>query len=102
MEWQAGYVSGALLVPVTTLKELVHEKFTEWGVFASVTTEPAKGAELINLVGERFDVSREAARVRLTQIAWLTAGRQGPSLSFRACSHFLVAPPTVIPKERSD
>ena len=81
MEWQAGYVSGALLMPVTTLKELVYAKFTEWTVFGSVARESEKGAELISLTAARFDVSRDAARVRLSQMGFWGDAKQGPCLT---------------------
>lgn len=81
MEWQAGYVSGALLMPVTSLKELVHARFTEWGVFGDADTSSAEGASLIRQTAERFDVSQDAARVRLAQLGFLIGGRQGSRLA---------------------
>ena len=76
MEWQAGYVSGALLMPVTSLKELAHASFADWGVFGSVVTESANGAELIRLAANQFYVSRDAARVRLSQLGLLADGEE--------------------------
>lgn len=81
MEWQAGYVSGALLMPVTSLKELVHARFTEWGVFGDANASSAEGASLIRQTAERFDVSQDAARVRLSQLGFLIDGRQGSRLA---------------------
>ena len=81
MEWQAGYVSGALLMPVTSLKELAYAAFADWGVFGSVVTESVKGAELIRLAAGRFDISRDAARVRLAQLGLLADGGEGSSLT---------------------
>lgn len=81
MEWQAGYVSGAMLMPVTSLKELAHAKFTGWGTYGSVYRESSKGDELIRLTAARFDVSRDAARVRLEQLGLLTHGTGRVSLT---------------------
>ena len=83
MEWQAGYVSGSLLMPITSLKELVRAAFTGWGVFGSVAAESAKGAELIRLTAARFDASQDAARVRLTQLGLLADGKQGSPLTLK-------------------
>ena len=71
MEWQAGYVSGAILMPITNLKQLVYTAFTEWGVFGSVSRSSSNGEELIRLASKRFDVSQDAARVRLTQLRFV-------------------------------
>ena len=83
MEWQAGYVSGALLMPVNSIKELVHAKFTEWSVYGSVHRSNARGGELICLAAARFDVSRDAARVRLEQLGLLTDGKGKVSLTLK-------------------
>ena len=74
------YVSGALRMPVTILKELVHTKLTKWAVFGNVATGSAESVKLIGLAGERFDVSQEAARVRLSQLGFLTDGEGNASL----------------------
>ena len=74
MEWQAGYVSGALLMPVASLKELGHAKSMGWGTYGSVYRESSKGDELMRLTAGRFDVSRDAAPVRLEQLGLLTHG----------------------------
>ena len=75
-----GYVSGALLTPVSSLKQLVHAKLTKWSMFGSVATGSAESVELIGLAGERFDVSREAAQARVSQLGFLTDGEGNASL----------------------
>lgn len=71
LEWQAGYFSGALLMPATTLARLAE------GVLAGYATRPPveegtpAAAALIRRVQAAFDVSREAARVRLHQRGYL-------------------------------
>ena len=47
MEWQAGYVSGAVLMPVTRLQHLVQSAFDAWGAFGAVPTASVKGADLV-------------------------------------------------------
>ena len=72
MEWQAGYVSGAILMPITRLHRLVRMTFDAWGAFGSVPTASVKGADLIARVAGQFGVSNDAARVRLAQLGYLT------------------------------
>ena len=80
MEWQAGYVSGAVLMPISLLKGLVQEAFTAWGAFGNIPRASAQAADLIARVAHRFDVSTDAARVRLSQLGCLTDGSPGQSL----------------------
>ena len=80
MEWQAGYVSGAMLMPITPLKGMVGAAFKEWRVFGGVAVASSRGAELIRRVTAQFEVSQDAARVRLTQLGILADQYQGPSL----------------------
>ena len=72
MEWQAGYVSGAILMPITRLQRLVRMTFDAWGAFGSVPTASVKGSDLIARVAGQFGVSTDAARVRLAQLGYLT------------------------------
>ena len=72
MEWQAGYVSGAILMPITRLQRLVRTTFDARGAFGSVPTPSLKGADLIARVADQFGVSNDAARVRLAQLGYLT------------------------------
>ena len=72
MEWQAGYVSGAILMPITRLQRLVRTTFDAWGAFGSVPTASVKGSDLIARVAGQFGVSTDASRVRLAQLGYLT------------------------------
>ena len=74
MEWQAGYVSGAILMPITRLQQLVQKAFDAWGAFGAVPTSSIKGGNLIAMVSGQFGVSKDAARVRLAQLGYLTDG----------------------------
>lgn len=64
LEWQAGYVSGAILMPATTV---AHEVQLAFGGAPAYTRAP-RGRALIRLIAERFEVSTEAATVRLEQL----------------------------------
>lgn len=78
MEWQAGYVSGAMLMPITRIKGLVQESFNAWGD-CGVPSTSTQGADLVAVVGRHFGVSTDAARVRLSQLGYLTDGSRGSS-----------------------
>ena len=80
MEWQAGYVSGAVLMPISRLTELVQEAFNAWGIFGGVPATSVQGADLVASVAHEFDVSTDAARVRLSQLGYLTDGSPARSL----------------------
>ena len=76
MEWQAGYVSGAVLMPITRVQHLVRKSFAAWGAFNSVPAAPVKGDDLIAMVSGQFGVSKDAARVRLAQLGYLADGAE--------------------------
>jgi hypothetical protein len=75
MEWQAGYACGSFLMPLTALCESVRAFATDRNAtilkFDVNTTE---GSELIDSVVGKFQVSRDAARVRLLQRMYLSEG----------------------------
>ena len=77
MEWQAGYVSGAILMPVSRVKGLVQEISNAWGNFGSMPSTSTQGADVVAVAGQRFGVSTDAARVRLSQLGYLTEGSPG-------------------------
>lgn len=79
MEWQAGYVCGALLMPRSSLARIVGAYQERHGIFGSVSTAGARGRALIEKVTEAFQVSTDAARVRLAKLGHLGIER-GPSL----------------------
>ena len=74
MEWQAGYVSGAMLMPISRFTELIQEAFNAWGTFGGIPSTSAQGADLVAVVAHQFGVSTDAARVRLSQLGYLTDG----------------------------
>lgn len=75
MEWQAGYASGALLMPVTPMQDLVAEAFSEWGIGKRVEFASDHHFDLIDRVVARFTVSRDAAGVRLLKLGYTEASK---------------------------
>ncbi len=82
MEWQAGYVCGAILMPRRPLQDAVRGYRTIGDVGSAVlSVGSTEGEALIREVAERFAVSREAARVRLLKLNLIAeAGHVGPGL----------------------
>lgn len=65
-EWQAGYGSGAILMPKTHLQRVVSGIQRDQNIFGAVAAASPNGQLLIDAVVESFAVSRDAARVRLS------------------------------------
>jgi hypothetical protein len=61
-EWQAGYACGAILMPAQRLKQLV----ADWKSIESFETVGGAAEALVNHVATYFQVSRQAASVRLS------------------------------------
>lgn len=80
MEWQAGYVSGALLMPITYVSKVLSQYKEQHNVFSSVHKDSEHGKEMIGLVMEAFKVSNDAARVRLIKLNHLGEAALTPSL----------------------
>lgn len=80
MEWQAGYVSGAILMPVSALRRIVGDYRSEQGRHGEIAVASDAGRALIGLLIEAFAVSEEAARVRLIKLELLTTGTPQPSV----------------------
>ncbi|MDX9859290.1 MAG: ImmA/IrrE family metallo-endopeptidase [Rhodospirillales bacterium] len=78
MEWQAGYASGAILMPVTAIRRLVSDYCAPLGLHSAVVAGSEHGRKIIGAVTETFQVSEDAARVRLIKLNLLTGSdRQG-------------------------
>jgi Zn-dependent peptidase ImmA (M78 family) len=80
MEWQAGYVCGALLMPITALRRSVTAYQERHGLFGPIAERSEHGAGLITFIRTEFRVSADAARVRLMQLAHLQPQGQCRSL----------------------
>jgi Zn-dependent peptidase ImmA (M78 family) len=73
LEWQAGYASGAFLMPLSPLQRVVREARRAArlpGAAPIALTDPA-APELLKRVQGAFQVSADAARVRLLQLSIL-------------------------------
>lgn len=79
MEWQAGYVCGAILMPKGEVTRLASTVFEAERVYGCAPTGSPQASMLIDLVTEKFAVSEHAARVRLSKLGLIGAA-QGPSL----------------------
>ncbi len=65
-EWQAGYGSGAMLMPKTYLQRVIGEIQRKQNIFGAVAAASFEGQMLIDAVVDNFAVSKDAARVRLS------------------------------------
>jgi Zn-dependent peptidase ImmA (M78 family) len=72
LEWQASYASGALLMPITYLRQLSGEFLKQHGYYQSVLENSPEAKILIQQVADAFDVSQDAAKVRLSQQGYLS------------------------------
>jgi hypothetical protein len=80
MEWQAGYVSGAILMPASRTRRLVSEYQESHGLFGVLGHAGPHGQALIAEVQAAFQVSADAARVRLFKLDVLGEADAGPAL----------------------
>jgi hypothetical protein len=71
MEWQAGYMSGALLMPISVVKQIVGEICEEFRLYGAVPINSLAGERLVQRLQKAFQVSEEAARVRLGRLDYL-------------------------------
>ena len=78
LEWQAGYASGAVLMPATAVERTVREALgTRSERPQPVFLGSNAAARMVRTVQRAFRVSYAAARTRLIQRGWLT--RQPPA-----------------------
>ncbi len=67
MEWQASYVCGALLMPLSAVLKMVEAKEPDRNGADRMPADSAQAREIINRVAQAFDVSPDAAQVRLVK-----------------------------------
>jgi len=72
LEWQAGYASGAFLMPASALRRQLSEFCASSGLHALVHVSSPESEAMQRLVTEAFQVSMDAARVRLLKLGYLT------------------------------
>lgn len=80
MEWQAAYVSGAILMPKRAVTSMVADELRKHGHQGRVQVDSDLGQKLIDETTDRFVVSEAAARVRLLQLGAVTEEEVGRSL----------------------
>ena len=71
MEWQAGYISGAILMPFRRLGALF-QTFCN----GQVKPDEAKAHGIVSSVSEFFDVSQDASRTRLQKLGLIPGAAQ--------------------------
>lgn len=72
MEWQAGYVCGAILMPKTAVLNVCRPFAEERSLYGAISLRTMHGAELVKKIAETFQVSEDAARVRLLKLGLVT------------------------------
>ncbi len=73
MEWQAKYVSGAILMPVTAVKQAVLDYCRRWGTSSPISTKTGHAGDLTHAIAKAFAVSEDAAKIRLQQLGCFCA-----------------------------
>ena len=80
MEWQAGYASGAFLMPISHVHAMVKAYKTEHRLSEPIDYTSKHGRRLITMVQTTYQVSAEAAKVRLLKLNILAEPSPSPSL----------------------
>ena len=80
MEWQAGFVSGAILMPASHVRRLVTDYCQPRGLHGAVYVESDHGRALVGAIMEQFAVSEDAARIRLLKLNLVAESDRQPSL----------------------
>jgi len=80
MEWQAGYVCGAVLMPHTRVKAIAKGHLESICQHGPLQVKSPAAAALIGRIVEGFQVSADAARVRMLKLKVLSELGQGLSL----------------------
>lgn len=68
MEWQAGYVCGSILMPLSCVKKIVGDFRKQQSLMGALSERSKEGLVLLATVADAFDVSQEAARIRLLKL----------------------------------
>lgn len=81
MEWQASYICGAILMPLSLLGNLVWGDMRERKRYSWPPSDSDHARELVGRVAEAFDVSPHAAHVRLVRLGVLQEIQREDDLS---------------------
>lgn len=71
MEWQASYICGAILMPLTVVRNMIKTSIPDGNGGSRIPEDTVQARELITQVAHAFDVSYDAAQVRLLKIGVL-------------------------------
>jgi IrrE N-terminal-like domain len=80
LEWQAGYACGAALMPATHARMMADAYRKKENLYGAVPATSTHGQALIDAIVETFQVSRDAARVRLSILGFLGTAPAAGSL----------------------
>lgn len=80
MEWQAGYACGAVLMPKSHVVKRVAALHEQLGIYGPVSAASDNGKKLIAAIVESFQVSRDAAEVRLKVLNFIGPEQAARSL----------------------
>jgi len=80
MEWQAGFVSGTILMPASHVRRLVTKYCEPRGLHGAIYVGSDHGCALIGAIMEQFAVSEDAARIRLLKLNLVSESDRQPSL----------------------
>lgn len=72
LEWQANYISGAMLIPISDLKPRIIKFLSQKSLPGTIYVNSHHAQELIQKTSRRYEVSIEAARVSLQQLGYLS------------------------------
>ena len=78
MEWPAGYISGAMLMPLSGMRAIASGLEGK----APLSHDDVRAVEIAEKVQAEFRVSSDAARVRLAKLGFLTANSKAQPLPF--------------------
>lgn len=71
MEWQAGYISGAILMPVSAITSIVAKYRADQNLMGSISPISSHALQLSEEVRAAFQVSEDAASVRMQVLGLL-------------------------------
>jgi hypothetical protein len=80
MEWQAGYICGAILMPKSAVAQICSAFVEPRNLYPPMSIRMAESQALIKVVMKNFQVSEHAARVRLLKLGVLTDAAPSASL----------------------
>jgi hypothetical protein len=80
MEWQASYACGAFLMPLSAVRHVAGELFRNGDGRGWLPEDSDDAVELTDLIANAFNVSHDAARVRLQKLGYLQKISDGCSL----------------------